>query len=211
MIDKTSWKFIGLIVLLHVVLYALFIRPEWIAELTAREARDAQQLLGRESATYAQNRAQDYYTRWFVNTGVQSATYKVFIPSSAEIQSSKGITTLGETLWPFMEERITAGWRLAFQVMVRVSTALMWWPLLLLAALPFLVDAYVERQIKRESFAITSPTAQTVAVRSIALVLVLGFLATFAPFYVPPVAMPFMVVITAASLWLGISQFVKRG
>jgi hypothetical protein len=209
--DRSSYKLLLLVIVLHVALYAILIKSDWLMGLANRESAAQAGLMGQERADYARNRATDYYTRWFVNTGVQQGSFDIFIPTEHQIRNSQGISTLGGGMFGWMSERLYAFWAMVYQVMLRSSATLMWWPLFLLAAVPFCVDAWVVRKVKQEGFGLTSPTLQALAVRGIAFVVLGYFLLLFAPVFIHPAFVPAMILGTCGAMWLGMSQFVKRG
>lgn len=208
---RNPWFFYVLLFFLAVIGIALFVKEQWLVS-NIQEERDANYaFLGDEKARFAEERAKILFDRWVIQTGAMKTSFDTFIPSQAQTVKSTGIETLGQQVFPWAEQRLRAWWTLVYHAIVRASTAMLWWPLLIITAIPFLVDAFVVRAAKATSFGLTSPHFQGIAMRAIPIVVIVYFLLLFAPFVVHPALVPAGIFSVAGMVWVAISQFVKRG
>lgn len=208
---RFSWRLILFVALLHLIAYVVFIKPTWIQEIATREQAAMASLVGDKSAHATQQRATNTFTEWFVNSGVRDTSYRMFLPSAEHRAKDDPLKFFGSGLWPWVEARLDAFWWLVYQVCLRVSSFITWSPLILLSLAPFLIDAMVVRRIKQQGFAMTSPHLQAFAVVCLLGMVLLGFLLTFAPIYMPPALVPLSMLLASAACWMAVGQFVKRG
>lgn len=209
--DKQGWKLFFIVLLLHVIAYAVLVQESWLQSTLQREQNAHYVFLGEEHANYAEVRATNTFNRWFVNSGIMSHSFQTLVPTAEQRANSRGIENLGSQVFPWVEKRIRAWWTLVYQVILRFSNAMLWWPFAILAGIPFLVDAMVSRRIKSTTFGLTSPHLQGIASRAIPIILLAYFLLMFAPVFVHPGWIPAIIFVTSAAMWVGVSQFVKRG
>lgn len=209
--EKQGWKLFFIVLLLHVIAYAVLVQESWLQSTLTREQASHYAFLGEDQARYAETRASNTFNRWFVNSGVMSHSFQALVPTPEQRANSKGIENLGSQIFPWMEKRIRAWWTLVYQVLLRFSNAMLWWPFFVLAAVPFFIDALVVRRVKATTFGLTSPHLQGIAARSIPIILLGYFLVMFAPVFIHPAWVPAVIFVTSAALWMGVSQFVKRG
>jgi len=101
-------------------------------------------------------------------------------------------------------------WTLLLQLLVRLSTCLLWWQYAAVVLIPFLIDAFVTRRIKQTSFTYTSPHVFKIAHFVIAWLPAAFLIMLFTPTVLTPKLMPLMVIVLAVAVWSGISQFAKR-
>lgn len=209
--DK-GWFIFLLLVFIHLLLYTLIIPEAWLQRVLTAERNSTHQFLGSQNARYAEDRATDMFTRAFVDTGLQEQSFRTFVPTDQQ-RANDGVMAdvTSPGIFPWVEGRIRAFWTMLYGVTQRVSSGLLWWPFILVTLVPFLVDAFVARKIKKTSFALTSPHMQGLATRAIPLLMIGYFLLLFVPLTVSPVVVPLFMVCTAALLWVVVAHFVKRG
>lgn len=206
-----GWRLFAVVVLLHFIAFTVIVKETYIVRVLERERASHLEFFGPEVAEAAENAARDRYTRWFVNSGVMSKSFETMIPTEQQRLNSRGIEDMGEGVFPWVEQRLRALWTLVYGVLTRLAYVALWWPFALVALGPFIVDAIVLRRIKAQSFGITSPHLQGIAARAIPLIALGYFLLMFTPVYIHPAWTPILIFITSASVWLAVSQFVKRG
>lgn len=202
------------ILLIHAVLYMFAIPESWMRTLLARESAAVEATVGPDKAQYAIARSTDYFTKFFVDTGLQAETFFIFVPNRA-VDPASATAELEQkadsTIFPWVESRLRTVWTSIFLLFNRISVALLWVPLALLTFTPFLIDAFATRKIKSTSFQITSPHMQGIASRAIPLSIVLYVVALLMPVYISPLWVPFLLVLTSALSWVMVAHFVKRG
>lgn len=208
---KYGWKVVLVVIFLHLLLYTVLVQESWLEKTMDAERHSNYAYLGDERASMAETRAANAFNAAFVNTGVMANSFRIFIPDDAQRANSKGLEHMGSGMFAWMETRIRATWTLVYQVFLRFSTAILWWPFLLLAVVPFLVDALMQRKVKATTFGLTSPSVQGLAARSIPLIVLSYALLMFSPVVIHPGWIPALIFVTSALMWLSVSQFVKRG
>lgn len=197
---KTEWKILALLVLLHVLVYAVFIGESWVVESLTKENQMSQALLGEELSTHANTRAKDWFTSHFVDTRIIANSYALFIPTTAQSEQSKGMETLGEPFFVWFEQRLRLMWALVWQSYVRISRAALWAPYMLPLLVPWLIDGVVQRRIKQTNFDFTSPTRYSASYHLIGLLAIVFFMMLFSPFPMPAYLAPlFMVAVCFAA------------
>jgi hypothetical protein len=213
MSEKKSmgWRMLIVFSLVFVVVYAIVVQEAWLQATISRERQTNIAVLGEDRAIGAERNATGIYNALFVRTGMVKKSFDLFVPSDAQRAASQGLETLGEKVFLFVDTRLRAMWTMIYQVIVRLCVAATWWPFVVLALIPCMVDALVSRQIKASSFALTSPHFQGIAVRAVPVLAILLALAMISPLLLHPIWTPVVVSIVAGLAWVAISQFVKRG
>ena len=206
-----GWKALVILFVIHFFAYALVVKETWLLQTLQQERVAQHQFLGEEYASYSDVRAQNLFTRVFVNSGVMKNSFATMLPTEQQRANARGMENVGHNVFPWVEQRIRTWWTMVFQVFVRLSYAMMWWPFLVLALVPFVVDAWITRRVKSTTFALTSPHIQGIAIRALPVLVIGYFLLMFAPFYIPPSSAPVLIFVTCALLWFGVTHFVKRG
>lgn len=207
-----AWFIFMLLVFVHLLLYTLIIPEGWLQRVLTSERTATYQFLGPDNARYAEDRAKDMFTWAFVETGIQSQSFRTFVPTPDQLARDGAMAEASSPgVFSWVEGRLRAFWTMVYGVTQRVSSGLLWWPFILITLVPFLVDAFVSRKIKKTSFALTSPHMQGLATRAIPLILIGYFLLLFVPLTVSPVVVPSIMVATSGLMWVVVAHFVKRG
>lgn len=209
MMRDRFWMFVLLSMLLTGILTAALIPERYVMQMIDAERESNYTFLGYETARHTEGRAERWFERLFIRTGMMDATYQV---TTSDQQAPAGSVAEKhmERALNWTEGRVRVLWVAMFQLLVRISVALMWLPLALLIFTPFVIDALVSRQIKANNFAITSPHLHAIGARAIFWI-ALGYgVLQFLPLKLHPVWTPAFIGVTAMAAWLGISQFAKR-
>lgn len=209
--DK-GWFLLMLLVFVHLLLYTVIIPEGWLQRVLTSERVATYEFLGKGNAQYAEARAADLFTWAFVDTGIQAQSFRTFVPTPEQRANDGAMAEASSPgLFSWVEGRLRAFWTMVYGVTQRVSSGLLWWPFILITLVPFLVDAFVTRKIKKTSFALTSPHMQGLATRAIPLIIIGYFLLLFVPLSVSPIVVPALMVATSALSWVVVAHFVKRG
>lgn len=204
-------KYIFFGAMIYLVIYVVVIEESWLQSTMRQEQQVNYQLLGGDRARNAEASATTAFNTLFVRTKMVEKSFTLFVPSKEQQVNSKGIETAGSTYFIWVEKRIRAAWTLVYQVLLRIFTAALWWPFMVIIGVAFLIDALVARKVKLMSFAITSPHIQGLAMRSIPIVIIGYLLLLFSPILVHPGWVPILSFTTGLAVWLAVTQFVKRG
>lgn len=201
------WLFLVLGLL---VAYVMLVKVPWLEANIQKERESTYTLLGQADAHKAEARADSLYTQWFIDTGAVAKSFELLIPKKVGSPAPE-MEQQADPVFRWIESRIRAGWLLLYQLMVRASNTLVWWPFAVLVLPPFIIDAFVKRRIKVNTFDYTSPHLQSLGMRTFLLVL-LGYpFLLLAPFVIPAALLPLLIVVVAAATWFSVSHFVKRG
>lgn len=224
------WDGLRLLVFVAVLygLAVVFVLQESYVQNQFEYERAAQHaLLGDAAAYAAEARAQRLFARLVVNTGTMRDSFRDLVPAAAApapataAHGGGGALAAGKAATPqpavapaapgWLVQRMRVVWTILFVTMVRLSYALLWWPLLVLTLVPALVDAIAARKVKATTFALTSPQFQGFVMRALPLSLAGYFLWIVLPFAEPALTVPVGIALTVAMVWVGVSQFAKRG
>src|SRR3546814_3241879 len=66
----------------------------------------------------------------------------------------------------YLERRIRAWWTLVWSAIVRMSSVLLWAPFSLFLVAPWVIDGFVLREIRKNTFDFSSPIQQRYAMRA---------------------------------------------
>ncbi|KLB23337.1 hypothetical protein SM77512_22065 [Xanthomonas hortorum pv. gardneri] len=109
----------------------------------------------------------------------------------------------------YVESRVRTMWLLVYQLLVRLSVTVMWWPYGVLIFIPVIIDALTQRRIASTNFSTPSPTMHIMA-KSMVWVFLIGAVAIiFAPLPLNPALTPLLIMLGASAFWLSITMFAK--
>lgn len=211
--DPVAKRVIGAFVLLalEVLVIAAFIPREFTEKQIAKEISMVSDIMGPSSANAMQQRAKLWFNEAFVQTGVYKATFDFFLPTEAQKRKSKGMEELGEnSLFPYVEKTLISIWAGVLQSTLRMSHYLLWWPFLLLACIPAIIDAWFSRKIKQASFRHASAIRYRYAISTLTIVVAVFLFSVFFPIAVPPVLVPVGFVLIAISLSFIFANLQKK-
>lgn len=209
--DFKTFRVLAIVFFFYVVGAMLLVPESWLLGNMTKERDAAYRVLGEPQAQFAEARAQTYFQHAFVDSGVMRQSFATLLPSDEQIAQAKGFERKVNEIFPIVKSRLQACWTMVYQLFLRVSISLVWWPLAILLSIPVLVDAIVIRKVKATTFGLTSPQLQMIALRLILIVMIAYVVLLFAPITIHPLWVPAMLAITCASTWMGMTQFVKRG
>ena len=171
------------------------------AEQTAEEHRMIASQMGADTAEAVALKADGWYDRWIVETGVVDALHSA-VPTEEEKAASRGLENSFDLFFEYELSRIEALLDVFYWAFKRLALLLVWLPVMAPVFLLALGDGLLQRKIRMQTFAFSSPLIQeasgTIAVATTFVILLLFFL----PFAVPPLAAPALLAV--ASLFIGI-------
>lgn len=192
------------------VLYALIVNQDWVKQQIRTERQLNMRVLG-DSAVVAERRGEGWFRSLFMKTGMVDDSYQLANgPGLDDDPAQAAMTTAFGGISDWAGERMEVVWMMTLQLCIRLSTCLLWWQYAAIVLVPFLIDAFVMRQIKRTSFTHASPHVFRLAHFIIAWLPIAFIVLLFAPTVLSPRLMPLMIVVLAAAVWTGIAQFAKR-
>lgn len=202
------WRILFFASLLYIGLVLILIKQDWVVETMTKERRAQIEFMGPEKAMAIHIRAENAFTKYIVNSGVMASSFGLN-NSSDPTAADPGSKALNPVI-NFIDSRLRAFWAMVYQLYLRISYMLAWWPILAMAMIPTIIDALARRRAAQYTFAITSPHLQGIALRAIPTILLTYAIFLFAPFYIPPVLAPYIIVLTAALTWFAMAHFAKR-
>lgn len=207
------WKLVVFILVVMVIMYAAVMDRGWLMGQITHERDGNRKVLGAAASMYAENRADGWFRRLFVDTGVVAGSYKALSSRDHDTQDNgaiaKGNDMAGKVLG-WIQERVQVIWIMLYQMFTRISVALMWWPYALLLFIPFIVDALVVRKIKASNFGLTSPHVYSMGARLARLLPWIFLVLLLAPFSLTGIYIPIMLAALAVAAWVSMVQFAKR-
>lgn len=204
-----SWTVFSIVVLLHVVIYVGFVGDGWLQQGFASERSMNQRFFTPDVSISAEARATDWFTRAFVDTGVVGTLYNAWIPTPEDRQKV-GMENFAGSLFTWWEGRLRTWWTVVHLALVRMSHLLLWWPYALFFILPWVVDGWVQRRIKKTNFGFASPLRHRLSLYLLQIIVVGYFIAIFLPFPMPPVAIPVLLLVTGIGLGKVFAEFAKQ-
>ncbi len=188
------------ILLMELIVVAGMIPRSWTSAQIEKEIRSISDMMGEEKATEVQTKAHTWFNQAFVDTGAYEGSFYFFIPTEEQRRRSKGMEDMGQdNLFPFVEKTLISIWTGVLQSTLRLAHYMMWWPFFLLALIPAVGDAILQRRIKQASFAHASPVRYRFAINAFGAVVFLFFFSLLMPIAVPPVAVPIGFAVAAIS------------
>ncbi|WP_440986296.1 DUF4400 domain-containing protein (plasmid) [Xanthomonas sontii] len=201
-------KYIIIASLLYLAVIALFASEAYVARMLERERQMIYSLMGKNAAGNAEARASAWYRSAVLDTGVAATMLRFVSPDPGGDTKSGAARALGGPL-RYLEGRVRTMWLLLYQLLVRLSVTLMWWPYVVVIFLPTLVDALTQRRIASTNFSTPSPTMHMFAKGLLWLFLISSVCVLFAPIPLPPILTPALALLGAAAMWISMTQFAK--
>jgi hypothetical protein len=206
---RVLWALI--ILFFELVIVAGLIPRSFTEKQITRELDMITKVMGKEEAILTQSRGKDWFTRYFVDTGAYDASFKFFIPTEAERRKSKGLEDFGkDNIFPFMEKVLISVWTGALQACIRIAHYMLWWPFFIMAAVPAILDAILERKRKQASFEHASAIRYRYAINFFSLLIFLFTMSVFFPIAIPPLAVPVGFVLGALCLSVIVANLQKK-
>ena len=205
------WFRIALICLFSLVLYAVLLDEAWIRSTLQAEHDQNISAYGESAVAVNEGRARGWFDTIAIDSGFMQTTYTLFTPEKNEVDQKATVNmqrVQGLVVW--WESRMRLTWTLLYQVLLRLSYLISWLPVLILLAIPFVTDGLVRRRLRRSQFHPTSPLRFYTGSWGIFLTLVGFGLLLIAPFAIPPLMVPLMLVVLTASLGLCAAHLHER-
>lgn len=204
--DNKRWGFwwIVLVLLLNeLALVFLFLPPQTIQEVSAREARLVAADLGEDALAYTAERSGQRFRRLLVDTGVVDASFLFVNQQGRDRFDDRG-------LGAWVSRRLQVFWLTVRQMFFRWEVMALWLPGLLVFLVPLWVDGMVQREIRKYQFSYASPLWHRKASLVIKALLAAAVLLPFLPVSVPPLAYPAALGLGGLSFWAMVVNMQKR-
>lgn len=201
------WKYIIVASLTFIAAIALFSSERYVSATLEKERQMNYSVMGQGPAGHAEARASAWYRSTFLDTGIVHSSLKAVTPTLSSEPTGLSKALAGPLR--YIEGRMRTMWLLVYQLQLRVSILIMWWPYLFLIFVPVFIDALVQRRISATNFSTPSPTMHMIAKGLMWIFLIGSVGAVFAPFPLPPILTPIMAIMGASALWISMTMFAK--
>ena len=205
-----GWFGVISVIGLYITIYVVFIAESHLLRITETEQRYNAEFYTPEVSAPAEERGTRWFEAMFVESGVMQHTFEPFIPTEGEVSRSRGMEDLGQPMFHWFEGRIRAWWTLVWSTFTRLSVTLLWLPFAPFIILPFIVDGWVLREIRKHGFDFSSAVIQRYS-KQLLTIIPLGFIALVTlPLPMHPLATPIFLLAFGLVAQRAITHFMKR-
>lgn len=204
------WYVVACLLLLELCVILLLIPSNWMQQQIVKEASYVETSLGIETRDWIHEKANAWFNRSVMESGIYDEMYRTVIPTDAEKRKSRGMENMGHDWFTWLEGRMIAVLAAFYQFLTRCALFLAWSPYMLLLLFPAIFDGWTSWKIKRTNFDYSSPVLHRYSVRGTA-VLLIGLLLTFcAPIALTPMLIPAVMMSCCVLLGLAMGNLQKR-
>jgi hypothetical protein len=158
----------ALLLLMELILLAALVPARWSERVQQTERVWLAAGLGNDAAAAVAARAQAWYERLFVATGLVEASYRLILPNAADVERAGALAPLTTLpLWSWVAERLQVIWSALYQFLQRLAMIAAWWPFLSLVLLAATGDGWLRRRRRQAGFGYPSPLMHAYALRSL--------------------------------------------
>lgn len=194
----------------YITVYVVFIAENHLLRITETEQRYNAEFYTPEVSFPAEERGTRWFNAMFVDSGVMQHTFEPFIPTEEEVARSRGMEDLGQPLFHWFEGRIRAWWTLVWSTFTRLSVTLLWAPFAPFLVLPFFLDGWVLREIRKHGFDYSSAIIQRYSLRAVILIPAAFIALITLPLPMHPLATPLFLIGFGMAGQRAINHFMKR-
>lgn len=189
----------------------LFI-PNMIEGSVNKEIDYLESLLGENDASVMHESASNMTNDFLYENGLIENVRGLLLPKSylEGTESAYGKTTIIDSLWQPLDQAIQA---IALNVnlfLLRVLMFKVWLYALVVLLIASFLTGYLQREIKKHGFEYSSPMRHGLSRRMIYVMPVITFIYLIAPFAIPPVIVPFIMMIFCFAVMTLIANTIKR-
>lgn len=188
----------------------VLIPGDWTDRAIEREAILVEENLGSETRYWIKDKADHWYQGAVHDSGFYSGAYSLLIPTAEEKSRSRGIETMGDWWFQWLEGRLEAMTNVIYQFFTRTALFLAWAPYMLILLVPAIYDGFMTWRIKRTNFAYASPVMHRYSLRFTGYIIVGLAIAFFSPIAINPVIIPIAMMVCCVLLGISIGNLQKR-
>ncbi|TFI47252.1 DUF4400 domain-containing protein [Diaphorobacter sp. DS2] len=204
------WYVVVSLLLLELCVILLLIPGPWMQEQILKEADYVKSSLGVETRDWIHGKANDWFDRSVLQSGLYEELHRTVIPSDREKRKSRGMENMGHDWFVWLEGRMTAALAAFYQFLTRCALLLAWAPYMLLLLIPAIYDGWTTWKIKRTNFDYASPVMHRYSVRGSFILLVGLANAFFLPVALTPMLIPVVMMAMCVLLGLAMGNMQKR-
>jgi hypothetical protein len=184
------------ILLLEGIVIAMVVPSSWMRSMAEMEYEWLDAVYTESSMEWMRDTTLDWHYSLTRETGLADSLEWMFFPSEEARAKEKGMSQLGENIWfPYLESRGEALNDLTKITLLRLTSILIWAPLLLMAAIPVVFDGIMERKVKQYTFKYPSPFLYRYGIKLSITVSFLLFVCFLSPVPLPPMLLPIMILV----------------
>jgi len=200
-----------LLLLMELILLAALVPVSWSERVQRTEGAWLAAGLGEDAAAVVVVRAEAWYARLFVTTGLVEASYHVILPNAADVEHAGALAPLANLpLWSWVAGRLKVIWAALHQLVQRLAMIAAWWPFLVLVLMAGVSDGWLRRRRRQGGFGYPSPLLHAYAMRGLQVLALLAGLVLLLLVPVPAIDVPPIGALVAALVDTLIAQAPKR-
>ena len=159
--------------------------------------------LGEETQKRIDEKSADWFKRAIVDSGVLAGSYSLCLRQGKDRFDDRGLGAL-------FAKRLDVFWLAVRQMFFRFGLLTIWLPCVLVIFLPLVVDACMQRQIRKNQFAPANTLVYHYALVLISLLVIGIILAPLLPVPMAPLGVPLGLAVIGVALWFGLVITQKR-
>lgn len=199
----------GAIAFLNFIGISFFVPVDLISENAKQEIIADRDFIGESAYGYMNNKTYMSYKKFFVDTGIQAGSFKLFIPSEEQKDRSGAMRNMSSPLFKWVEDKLKMYWNLVYFGMLRFNYLLFFAPVFIPFIFAAAIDGFYTRRIKLITFQLTSATRYGYAMHSIVFLTFVPLFFFLYPFPIHPFFVPVWFTLFGLSLRLLASNLHK--
>ena len=206
-----------LVIFFEVAVVLFLVSADYARDGTVKEGAWISEALGDETNREIQRRADAMYEDTVIRWELTEWFHRLFIPSDAERNGSRGLETLGElgdlgsgSVFSVAESRWSAFLDMTYWTMRRIALFTIWLPVWLPAFVIAGVCGWLERAVKKTDFGYTSPVLFANSWKALICALLLLLVSFLCPMPMPPSIVPALLGFMAILVGLCLGNVQKR-
>ena len=209
-----------LVIFFEVAVVLFLVSADYARDGTVKEGAWISEALGDGTNREIQRRADAMYEDTVIRWELTEWFHRLFIPSDAERNGSRGLETLGDfsdlgdlgsgSVFSVAESRWSAFLDMTYWTMRRIALFTIWLPVWLPAFVIAGVCGWLERAVKKTDFGYTSPVLFANSWKALICALLLLLVSFLCPMPMPPSIVPALLGFMAILVGLCLGNVQKR-
>ena len=207
-ISKKPLWFVVIIFATQAMLIISLLSKERVMNSYAQELELMESVYGAVATNVIYEQSSEYATRIYIDSGIIKALKESFLP--IEFRSGRMVDDPLLPFWKSVSNIIDAGFISLSYALSRLFSLVYWFPMAMILFIASFTSAFQLREIKKESFQYSSPFRYGIGVKMLYLSPLIMYLMLFIPFVVHPVGFVVLIALISLSVFLVISNTIKR-
>ena len=206
---KSKWFVAVCLLCCELTILLILIPGDWTKKQIIKESQYITRTLGEDTHAWIKNKADYFYKKTILDSGLYDETLRVLIPSAEERRKSRGMENMGSDWFKWIGGRVDALAQSIYQFYARVALVMVWLPYMAILFVPAIFDGYMTWLVKRSNFDYASPVLHRYAARAIGLIPVLGLALFLAPMAIDSLIVPMGMMLMCVMLGLAFGNVQK--